>query len=81
MPGRRFTRVEKGIFGLGPRGDRIILVCWQEGYAAFTVSATAREGVQVYVANQEHHHGTRTFREELVEMLEKAQKYDARYLD
>jgi putative transposase len=55
---------------------------WQEGYAAFTVSATAREGVQLYIANQEVHHGTRTFREELVEMLEKAEiEYDARYLD
>ena len=55
---------------------------WQEGYAAFTVSATAREGVHLYIANQEVHHGTRTFREELVEMLEKAEiEYDARYLD
>src|SRR5882672_10331944 len=25
---------------------------WQEGYAAFTVSATARKGVKKYIANQ-----------------------------
>ena len=29
---------------------------WQEGYAAFTVSVTAREGVKHYIANQEEHH-------------------------
>jgi Transposase IS200 like len=36
---------------------------WQEGYAAFTVSATARPSVQRYIANQELHHLKRTFRE------------------
>src|SRR5438093_13574472 len=29
---------------------------WQEGYAAFTVSATARQPVQNYIATQEEHH-------------------------
>ena len=55
---------------------------WQESYAAFTVSATARDAVRDYIARQEHHHQGRTFREELVEMLERAGvDYDARYLD
>lgn len=55
---------------------------WQEGYAAFTVSATAREAVQRYIANQEEHHRVKSFREELVEMLEKAGiEYDPTYLD
>jgi REP element-mobilizing transposase RayT len=55
---------------------------WQEGYAAFTVSATAREAVRDYIAQQEKHHRGRTFREELVEMLDRAGvNYDARYLD
>jgi putative transposase len=55
---------------------------WQEGYAAFTVSATAREGVQRYIANQEEHHRTKSFREELVGLLEKSGvTFDARYLD
>jgi len=55
---------------------------WQEGYAAFTVSATARDGVQKYISNQEDHHRKRTYREELIEMLEKAEiEYDAKYLD
>ena len=55
---------------------------WQEGYAAFTVSATARPGVRQYIANQEEHHHTRSSREELVEMLAKAGiEYDARFFE
>ncbi len=55
---------------------------WQEGYAAFTVSATSRDGVRHYIANQEEHHRVKSFREELVEMLSKAGiKYDPIYLD
>jgi REP element-mobilizing transposase RayT len=60
----------------------LLSFAWQEGYAAFTVSPTAREGVQRYIANQEGHHRTKTSREELVKMLVKAGiEYDARYLD
>ncbi len=55
---------------------------WQEGYAAFTVSASVRAGVKRYIANQAEHHRKMTFREELVEMLEKAGvAYDSKYLD
>jgi len=55
---------------------------WQEGYAAFTVSATAREAVRHYIANQEEHHRVKSFREELIEMLNKAEiEYDPKYLD
>jgi hypothetical protein len=55
---------------------------WQEGYAAFTVSATARDAVRKYIANQEEHHRRKTFWEELVEMLERAGfEYDPKYLD
>lgn len=55
---------------------------WQEGYAAFTVSASAREAVQSYIDGQEEHHRVRTFREELIEYLRKSGvEYDERYLD
>ena len=55
---------------------------WQEGYAAFTLSATARNAVRKYIVNQAEHHRTKSFREELVEMLEKAGiPYDPKYLD
>ena len=55
---------------------------WQEGYAAFTVSATARGSVKLNIAHQEEHHRVKNYREELIEMLEKAEiEYDPRYLD
>jgi putative transposase len=55
---------------------------WQEGYAAFTVSPTARVAVQKYIANQEDHHRRRSFRDELIVLLRKAGvEYDERYLD
>lgn len=55
---------------------------WQEGYAAFTVSASGRDAVKRYIANQADHHRARTFREELIEMLQKAGvEYDPKYLD
>jgi REP element-mobilizing transposase RayT len=54
---------------------------WQEGYAAFTVSATAVEAVRHYIREQAEHHRTRDFLTELREMLERAGvKYDARFL-
>jgi putative transposase len=59
-----------------------ISFAWQEGYAAFTVSATARDAVLSYIATQEDHHRVKSFREELVEMLAKANvQYDPKYLD
>ncbi len=55
---------------------------WQEGYAAFTVSATTRDRVKHYIANQQEHHRIKSFREELMELLEKAGlEYDPAYLD
>jgi REP element-mobilizing transposase RayT len=55
---------------------------WQEGYAAFTVSASARAAVQSYIAHQEGHHRTKSSREELIEMLNKAGiEFDPDYLD
>jgi REP-associated tyrosine transposase len=55
---------------------------WQEGYSAFTVSATARPGVKNYIAQQEKHHRAKSYREELIEMLARAEvEYDPRYLD
>ena len=55
---------------------------WQEGYAAVTVSVTAREAVRQYIANQAEHHREKSFREELIEMLDRAGiEYDPKYLD
>ena len=55
---------------------------WQEGYAAFTVSATARDAVKNYISNQEKHHRKITLRDELKEILKKAGvEYNPKYLD
>ena len=62
--------------------DRGGKFAWQNGYAAFTVSATSCEAVREYLAHQEEHHRERSFREEFVAMLEKAKiTFDPRYLD
>ena len=62
--------------------EQVPAFAWQEGYAAFTVSASARAAVQLYIAGQEDHHHRRTFREELIEFLEKSGvEYEERYLD
>ena len=42
---------------------------WQEGYAAFTVSATSRDGVKRYIANQAEHHRETTYQEEFRALL------------
>ena len=55
---------------------------WQEGYAAFTVSPTARDSVNGYIENQESHHRRKTFREELKELLILAEiEFEERFLD
>jgi len=60
---------------------KISQFAWQEGYGAFTVSASQRESVCHYIKNQEEHHRTKTFKEEYLEFLMKSGvEYDARYL-
>lgn len=57
------------------------MFAWQDGYAAFTVSASMRERVKQYIQNQEQHHAKRDFVAELKDLLEKHDvKYDERYL-
>ena len=55
---------------------------WQEGYAAFTVSPTARTPVGGSIGNQEQHHRTKPYLDELIERLQAAEiEYDPQYLD
>jgi REP element-mobilizing transposase RayT len=42
---------------------------WQEGYGAFTVSASNLDAVRRYIANQAEHHRRKTFQDEYVEFL------------
>jgi len=45
--------------------------CWQTGYSAFTVSASAIEKVTSYIDSQEEHHKKLTFEQELIILLER----------
>jgi putative transposase len=55
---------------------------WQNGYGAFTVGATGCLRVANYIKNQEAHHRTKSFREEFIEMLERAGvDFDPHFLD
>lgn len=49
---------------------------WQEGYAAFTVGHRERDIVKAYIDRQEVHHGMKTYKEEVLAML---QEHDVEY--
>jgi putative transposase len=45
---------------------------WQEGYGAFSVSASNVDAVRRYIQNQPEHHRRRSFEDEFVVLLEKS---------
>jgi putative transposase len=45
---------------------------WQEGYTAFSVSPDVVSKVCTYIANQQEHHATQNFRQELMSLLDAA---------
>ena len=54
---------------------------WQDGYSAFTVSQSIMPKVVEYIRNQQEHHKTVTFEDELREVLEiHGIPFDERYL-
>jgi REP element-mobilizing transposase RayT len=54
---------------------------WQEGYGAFSVSKSEEPRVVKYIGNQQDHHRKRTFKQELITLLDKHEiEYDERYL-
>jgi len=54
---------------------------WQSGYGGFTYSFKDKEHLIEYVKNQEEHHRHKTYKEELIELLnEHGIEYDAKYL-
>ena len=55
---------------------------WQDGYAAFTYSIEAKDTLIEYVKNQEEHHSTKSYVEELKELLEAHNvEFDPKYLN
>ena len=54
---------------------------WQDGYGAFTVSASLIETVKDYIARPEEHHAKKSFQEEYLEFLKlSGAEFDERYL-
>ena len=54
---------------------------WQNGYGAFTVSASQIEKVSEYIANQEKHHQKSSFQDEFIKLLKANDiEYDEKYL-
>jgi len=49
---------------------------WQEGYGAFSVSASQTDAVIKYIENQRAHHAKRSYEEEFLELL---RKYEIAY--
>jgi REP element-mobilizing transposase RayT len=54
---------------------------WQEGYSVFSVSRSMAETVDRYIRSQKEHHRTRTFMQELLELLRAhGVEFDERYV-
>ena len=61
--------------------DHRLNFSWQEGYGAFSVSASNLATVKRYIANQEKHHRKMTFEDEFISLLEKhGIEYDPKYV-
>jgi putative transposase len=55
--------------------------CWQEGYGAFSVSASNLGTVKRYIQNQAAHHRKITFEQEFIALLEKhGIEFDPKYV-
>lgn len=54
---------------------------WQIGYAAFSYSRSQVPNVATYIERQDDHHCKKSFREEYLEMLKKAEiEFEEKYL-
>ncbi len=54
---------------------------WQEGYGAFTYSIKDKDKLINYIKTQEEHHKKRTFKEELIELIQEHYiDFDDKYL-
>jgi|SRR5882672_1219718 len=62
-------------------GEHGIAFAWQDGYGAFSVSASNLVAVKQYVEHQTEHHRRHSFEDEFVALLEKSGvNYDPEYV-
>jgi putative transposase len=77
-----FMRELKKASSVWANGKHCRDFAWQDGYAAFTVSASLIDRVRRYIESQEKHHGKMTFTRELRQLLDKhGIEYDPKYLE
>jgi putative transposase len=63
------------------QGEQYSNFYWQDGYGAFSVSASGVKKVVQYIENQVQHHRGKTFQDEFRGLLEKYEvPYDERYV-
>jgi REP element-mobilizing transposase RayT len=66
---------------LKTKGERYASFHWQNGYGAFSLSASKLDVVKQYVLNQAEHHKTVSFQEEYRRFLKKYNiEFDERYV-
>ena len=58
------------------KGQGVGAFAWQTGYAAFTVSSSNVDYLKKYILNQQEHHRTTSFREEVEEFIKQYQVLD-----
>jgi putative transposase len=62
-------------------GEHAVDFAWQEGYGAFSVSASNRDAVTYYVEHQAEHHAAHTFEDEFISLLRKSEiSYDPQFV-
>jgi REP-associated tyrosine transposase len=62
-------------------GEHGINFAWQNGYGAFSVSASNRDVVREYIAHQADHHRKHSFEDEFVALLKKSGvSYDPKFV-
>jgi putative transposase len=73
MPLSKAVQTLKGCSSkwLNDTGAAGTIFAWQEGYGAFSVSASQTASVMGYIANQSAHHAKRDYKEEFLELLKK----------
>jgi transcriptional regulator GlxA family with amidase domain len=77
-----FVRELKKASSIWAAGQHCPDFAWQEGCAAFTVSASHRDRVRRYIESQPEHHRKAAFIDELRILLEKhGVQYDPKYLE
>ena len=61
--------------------QRVPTFAWQQGYAAFSVSASIANRVRKYIENQAEHHKRRSFEDEFLALLKKSGvPYDSKFV-